>query len=304
LKLEELVVRAEDVLTNSLTLNRELKIVLYPADKEAGYWGELFTHILEECVLRNIHYRQFMAKVDRTIVPKYDWPGLENAVDVLKKTRLETGNFLLKYGQARYLLPMLEKGRIRIAPASLYQDPSLNPAIRDFELQLHLYSLASEVSLVRLDKETGEEKGKIHCEGYVERTIESPTNYYVYCLANMFSPRMFGDFEGDSCLVIHRPLEFVERLNQTFKKEVPNWSCQAKLVTYVDPFNAKEFAPEMAFSKHFRYAYQKEYRVVWLPPIAQNVLNPVFLEVGDMKPYCELIDLSSLRKAKNRAIVS
>jgi hypothetical protein len=236
-----------------------------------------------------------MAKVNRTIVPKYDWPGLENAVKRIKTTRLETGNFLIKYGRARYLIPMLEKGSIRIAPASLYEDSSLNPAIRDSELQLNLYSLASEVSLVQLDEKTGEEIGKIDCEGYIQRTIDAPTNYYVYCLANIFSPRMFGDFEADSCLVIHRPVEFVRLLIRTFKKEFPNWRSRAKLVTYVDPFNAKEFAPEMAFSKHFRYAYQKEYRVVWLPPNTQTVLNSVFLEVGDMRPYSELIDLRTAK---------
>ncbi len=74
---------------------------------------------------------------------------------------------------------MFEKGIVRVAPASFYDDPSLNPAVRDSELQLPLYSLASEVTLMRLDPATREELGKIECEGYIKRAIEAPTNYYV-----------------------------------------------------------------------------------------------------------------------------
>lgn len=84
LSLDELIRRSEGVLKNNLTLNRELKIGLYPSDTEAGYWGEMFTHILEECVLRNINYRDFMSKVSRTIIPKYDWPGLQDAVNKIR----------------------------------------------------------------------------------------------------------------------------------------------------------------------------------------------------------------------------
>ena len=290
LKLEELVIRAEDVLTNNLTLNRELKVGLYPRDIEAGYWAKLFTDILEECVLRNMDHRQLLAKVNRSIIPKYDLPGLENAIAKIKTTQLETDNYLIKYGQVRYLLPLLEKGEIRIAPASSYEDPSLNPAVRDSELELRLYSLPSEVSLVRVDAETGQDVGKIDFEGYVERTIESPTNYYVYCLSNMFSPKMFGDFEADSCLVIQRPREFVSLLSEKLKEKLPDWICEARLVNYIDPFSSEEFSPRLPFSKHFRYAYQKEYRVVWLPATAQKVLDPLFLQIGDLHSYCELID--------------
>jgi hypothetical protein len=285
----ELVRRTEDVLLNSLTLNRDLKIGLYPSDEEAGYWAEMFTHILEECVLRNFHYRELLREVDRSITPKYDWPGLQEAVSAIGVTKLQTGNFLLKYGKEQYLRPMLDAGSVRISPASFYDDPSLNSAIRDTELELSLYSLSSEITLTRLDPVTGKEIGQIESEGYIERSFQAPSNYYVYCLANMFSPRMFGDFEADSCVVIHRPPEFIGLLNHAFKEKISGWTCLAELVNYIDPFNTREFRPELYFSKHFRYTYQKEYRVVWLPPTSQTKLEPVFLELGNLHEYCELV---------------
>jgi hypothetical protein len=286
---KELVRRAEDVLLNSHTLNRELKIGLYPTDAEAGYWAEMFTHILEECVLRNLHYRDLLKEVDSSITPKYDWPGLQEAVSKVGVTKLQTGNFLIKYGKEQYLRPMLDTGSVRISPASFYDDPSLNSAIRDTELELSLYSLSSEVTLIRLDPVTGEEIGQIESEGYIERSFQVPTNYYVYCLANMFSPRMFGDFDADSCLIIHRPAEFMRLLNHAFEEKMSDWTYQAKLVNYIDPFNTGEFRPELYFGKHFRYAYQKEYRVVWLPPTPKTILKPVFVELGNLDEYCELI---------------
>src|SRR5688572_17613064 len=144
---------------------------------------------------------------------------------------------------------MFDKGTVRIAPASYYDDPSLNAAIRDTELELSLNSLASEVTLTTLDAQTGEEIGQIESDGYVERSFEAQTNYYVYCLANMFSPRLLGDFEADSCLIIHRPVEFVSLLNRAFLQKLPNWRCQAQPVSYIDPFNAKEFRPDLFFGK-------------------------------------------------------
>ena len=198
---KELVRRAEDVMLNSLTLNRELKVGLYPTDAEAGYWAEMFTHILEECVLRNFHYRELLKELDPSITPKYNWPGLQEAVSKVGKSKLQTGNFLIKYGKEQYLRPMLDTGSVRISPASFYDDPSLNSAIRDTELELTVYSLSSEVTLTTLDPITREEIGQIETEGYIQRS---------------------------------------------------------------------------------RYAYQKEYRVVWLPPTSKTILDPVFLELGNL----------------------
>jgi len=62
-------------------------------------------------------------------------------------------------------------------------------------------------------------------------------------------------------------------------------------VTYIDPFGDYKSEPDVYFSKHFRYGYQKEFRLVWLPPAKTDLLDPVFLEIGSMEDYCHLITL-------------
>jgi hypothetical protein len=58
-------------------------------------------------------------------------------------------------------------------------------------------------------------------------------------------------------------------------------------VTYIDPYHP-ESLPEARFPKHIRYAYQQEWRLVW-EPISKDVrLFPVFVTLGDLRPYCDL----------------
>jgi hypothetical protein len=54
----------------------------------------------------------------------------------------------------------------------------------------------------------------------------------------------------------------------------------------------KEFAP--FFCKDFRYWYQKEVRAAWLPPDPRTppaALDHLFIELGCLKDYCELIEI-------------
>ncbi len=43
--------------------------------------------------------------------------------------------------------------------------------------------------------------------------------------------------------------------------------------------------------KHFEYAYQNERRVVWEPTAAEQVLEPILVEVDPMHEYATLIVL-------------
>ena len=46
---------------------------------------------------------------------------------------------------------------------------------------------------------------------------------------------------------------------------------------------------EPFISKHFRYAYQHEFRVIWIPNKEINDLDPVFIEIGGMAEYADII---------------
>jgi hypothetical protein len=108
---------------------------------------------------------------------------------------------------------------------------------------------------------------------------------------------LFGDFEADSCVIIHRPKEFIKLIQQEFDKQIRGWKSKSSPVTYVDPFHIESKLPDIFFSKHFRFSYQKEFRIVWLPPEPVAILEPIFLELGNISEYCEIISLLEERAA-------
>jgi hypothetical protein len=60
---------------------------------------------------------------------------------------LQDGAYLLKFGNTNWMIPMHKFGSIRITNAKWYDDPSLNPAIKDREVEFteELYDAIIEV---------------------------------------------------------------------------------------------------------------------------------------------------------------
>lgn len=169
---DELITRFNDVFTNQLLLNEQLKISFHPINEEGEYWMIIFTHILEEFVLRGYKPPEPIGERFQEVqIPKYDWAGLPKAVESFKKINLVQGQFLLKYGKYEYLQSCLEEGKLRIMPASSYDDSSLNPAIRDAELEIKFAGIPSEVKMEVFDGKTGQPKGFITPTGNVNYTL-------------------------------------------------------------------------------------------------------------------------------------
>ncbi|MDQ3179392.1 MAG: hypothetical protein M3Q33_02610 [Acidobacteriota bacterium] len=275
-----------------MLLSEELKISFHPINEEGIYWWTIFTHILEEFVLRGYKPPEPIGKRFEEIqIPKYDLEGLPNAVESFKKMSLIQGQFLLKYGKYKYLQSCLEEGKIRIMPASSYDDPSLNHAIRDAELEIKFSGIPSEIKMEVFDGKTGQPKGFITPTGNLNYTLKSRTSYYVYCLANKYSLRMYGDFEADCCLVIKDPDKFIQKLIKVFSSQLTDYKVIVNDCNYFDPLNARADNLDVYFSKHFRFSYQKEFRIIWLPPKPAAKLEPVFLELGNLAEFCEIIRL-------------
>jgi hypothetical protein len=70
------------------------------------------------------------------------------------------------------------------------------------------------------------------------------------------------------------------------KENLPEYTEWHQRLVYVDPLNSAG-SIDIFFSKHFRYAYQKEYRIVWLPPVAHQKLSPLIVEVGSLSNYAD-----------------
>lgn len=285
--------RAHDILLNILVLKEEAKISLVPLSKGGAYWGTLFTHLLEEFELRFGPYPagfpKELLKDVRILYPNSFSPS--KAAEVVSKFNLKHGTYLAKFGKYCHMRDALEQGAIHISPASSYDDPSLNSAIKDTELRLSLQVHPSDVQLVINDRAALQPK-QVKPIGNVTFTQESKTDYYIYCLSSCLAPRLFLDFDYDACLIISRPQHFISRLLTEFAQILPNWHGAGVPVNYFDPLNTNRRDIHLFSCKHFRYAYQKEYRVVWLPPSTIQKLDPVDLKLGNLEAYCELLSLN------------
>ena len=64
-------------------------------------------------------------------------------------------------------------------------------------------------------------------------------------------------------------------------------------VSYIDPFFGRfhQLVPE--FCKHFRFGYQKEYRLIWLPSDSSSIEAPkathVYFDLGPLTGCSEII---------------
>ena len=288
LTLEDLTQRTIDVLANYHVLNDEGKIGLRPINEEGENWMTLFIHIMTEMDLRKASFPDGFLK-DAPIV-KPTWPEIPKPVKAIKEISLN-GDYLVKYGEQRYLRPLLEKGILRIAPASSYSDPSLNLARKDSELEVSILLDPSETTVERVNEETLEPERAIEVIGNLTTTTSCSSDYYVYCLAMEYNARFFDDFEADCCLIIHQPIKFVERLYKEVSNKLPGWTGRATGVTYYDPLRIERMPSSVFFQKHFRYAYQREYRIVLLPPKPIKQPEPLFLELGSLEEFCDLVCL-------------
>jgi hypothetical protein len=205
---------------------------------------------------------------------------------------LQPGSFLVKYGKYQYLEAMCEAGSIRIAPAALYDDPTLNPAIRDQELELYIQPPPFAMRLEVIDHNTGKPRATFNPIGN-KITKSASTNYFVYCLSTVLVPRLFVDFDADACVIITNPEDFIRRLVYAFEKQMPGWTAMRMPVNYIDPLHVRLNALDIFRQKHFRYAYQKEFRAIWLPPEPIAKLDPIFVDVGRLSDSCRLIGLTN-----------
>ena len=111
--------------------------------------------------------------------------------------------------------------------------------------------------------------------------------------------RLFDDFSRggqepyDSCLVIRNPQAFIDRMRECGETKLPGWDFNESPVTYRDPHHpVRGPGPvDVFFTKHFRYAWQREFRMAWLPPNAGDRLESVEFELGPLGDYCELLSL-------------
>jgi len=260
-----------------------------------GKWHDKWVHTATEILLRDLSLDDERCRADWSFLGS---APLRRAVSAYSRRRPSWGDKLLvKYGSAQYLRSGLKYGTFRISPANSYNDPSLNAARRDDELERLLVDTAVDTtSLFGPLAETMPPEDR----ALYTRPVQSVSDYYIFCLAMGWNVRLFNDFNADACLVITDPKRFIRALGEAAKGQLPDWRFCCKPVTYIDSVQdlrflrvrtEARFAP--FFCKDFRYLHQKEVRAVWLPPdpAARLDLGHIFITLGSLEEYCELIEI-------------
>jgi hypothetical protein len=246
-----------------------------------------FAEVLGEIELRHGKYPEGW---HRGIVDFSNMPGSIQklgaaAVPVLRASAPLDDPYLVKYGESRFLEPALTEGKLRVSPAASYADPSLTAAIRDDELQAQVDFDPSALGL-----SGGSWPGR--SSGFGRRklvTKQLDTNYYVYCGAARLLPRLLGDFNADACLVIRDPNAFINRVADAMAEQLPDWHPAVRYVEYYDPLQVNPAEVSAPFFKHFKYAYQHEVRIVWMPPAPRTTLSTIGLTLGSLEDIAEIV---------------
>ena len=284
---ELLDIRDKDLRTNTWTTHNDGRVqaITDPARREF-----FFTKIIEleaERTLRagSNHIQFDEAAIRRSASRDY------TLIRPRTPPSIPVSPFLVRYSKERHIKDTLNNGIIKINPATTYADPSLNAAQYDEELR-HFAVTPHEHLLVRLigaDTPGGPEREIPHQPLELFRFMEVP-NFFVLCCAASFDCRMFNDFTADAALVIHGKEEFIRRVGNAVAQQVPSTFSHQR-VRYYDPYKIAQPSDLIpAFCKHFRYAYQDEYRFVWKPSSGMQ-LEPFFINIGPINDIAAMVEL-------------
>ena len=105
--------------------------------------------------------------------------------------------------------------------------------------------------------------------------------------------RLFDDFGYDACVIFIDPTDLIQRVQHAMEHHCTGWPTDHQYVRYIDPYNWKKAEQSDVFvAKNFKYWYQHEYRITWLPPMDHSdILKPFLLEVGSLEEKAQLITL-------------
>ncbi len=195
------------------------------------------------------------------------------------------GDVLYRYGNNQYMTEMIEQGSIRISSASEVQKLDQDIARYDRELNKQSYMPGQYTRI------TTQDGVDIPVIGDVCRTVSLP-NYFFLCISLDWDFNLFKAFGADTCVVIKNPNAFEKRLEEASKQKLPGWELHHFPVEYYDPY---ERLPNQritaGMSKDFCYAYQREYRFIWIHKDGLEAKGFKFLNVGSIEDIAELIKL-------------
>ncbi len=282
--------RYQDLAGNSYELDASGKIspVLGKAHET---WTSLALHVQEELFARKI--RPLRADEDIHL-PIPSFPEAPPGLRILDNTQLPKTPYLVKCGKEEHIRAMVENGEIQISPASSYSEKSHTIAIQDqSELELLAYRATSSISgdFFGIDPRDSIRAGRREIE--VRRNLP---NFYMFCTSHRYDFRLLSDFGSNAIAFIERPDVFLSRLVEGVAKTRPELVPRLGAVQYYDPYFVSDWSYSAdGFLKHFRYAYQNEFRICWNSPLDSPFeAKPFFINIGSMTEYAKFIFLPTV----------
>jgi hypothetical protein len=288
----ELNKRIRDIVLNLLILTPEAKVGLLPVSDDAALWMEKWTHVLEEMQLR---YGPYPAGFTRDVLHSEPFPDFVSelagrAAEKLSSLGLRPNEVLTKFGRQAHMQSLFEHGALRIQPASFFSQPIHAGAVRDDELTLPLSFVLSRDDVVKLVLNP-QDVPSYASDQRVDVRLEYPTDYWLYCVTLSVEPRLFVDFDSDTCVIIKNRQAFSERLRAASANELASIPMREGPAIYIDPLLPKSINVVVPFCKHFGYSYQQEYRFCWLPIQTAKHLPYVDMRMGSLRDIADFVAL-------------
>lgn len=279
-----------DIFMNTTELGPDAKVGVHDFRRDDTL-SQKFTHMLEEYGSRSGGPPIDVIAAARAPVVRYFENGDPIAAKLFSGYQSPTTPFLVKYGRREFLEPMLCEGRIRICPATYYNDAGHISSVQDDETRRTFFIPTFRERLNGLDF--------IDFQGhrivFGDDDIAMPVicrNYFLFSLCDQIYYRLPTDFNADAALIIRDPALFTQRVISHFLARRPDWEPLPGPVTYYDPYRDynRMTVPEM--SKHFGYAYQREVRIAFRSKQTVKAgLTPEFLTIGSLNDCAELISV-------------
>lgn len=283
---EALERRSQDICDNMMTVNNTGQLSMGAVDQPGLFWMIMWTHLLYEMRLRGMPFGSAqMMRPDQ--FPWVSHPNAPRGLRILGKNTVSP-HALVRMGQREHIKDAMNNGRVRIAPAGSYADPSLNPAIQDDELAVTAVGSGDTAIIQPIDPITGKAGDPIPAIGEITYSRRLQENFYVLCMTAGYTPRLLDDFSANALLVIHNVNRFLVRMDHAVRKARPDLTMAGRVVEYYDPYRVRPDNLDPFFAKNFRYAYQKEYRLVWHTPGLPLDCEPFFVEIGQMRDVASI----------------
>jgi hypothetical protein len=294
----ELDRRIRDIVLNLLTVSAAgigFRASEIPPDEIANpatIWLEEATHMLEEMELRHGPYPAGFTRdtIHKEPLPDFASELAAKAARRLASLAVDAGDVLIKYGKRQYMESLYNSGALRIQPATFFAETTHNEAIKDDELSITLSLVATREDLLTLVSNPRDVPPDLPNKR-VDVVVQLESDHWLYCVSSSLSPRLFIDYGADACVIIRDRARFARMLQEANLQKLSGTRMCDGAVDYIDPLFPKSITTAVAFSKHFRYAYQHEHRFCWFPPHAISRVKRCDVEIGSLKEFGDLIAL-------------